>query len=49
MFYPLHDDGNAYAWIVALVVGMAASAILGVVLQVVFLGWMQARSYARRW
>ena len=43
VFYPLYDAGNAYAWIVALVVGMAASAILGVVLQVVFLGWMQGQ------
>ncbi|WP_425909880.1 hypothetical protein [Nitrobacter sp. TKz-YC02] len=43
LFYPLYDDGNAYTWIVALVVGMAASAILSIVLQVVFLGWMQGQ------
>lgn len=43
VFYPLYDDGNAYAWIVALAAGISASAILGVVLQVVFLGWMQGQ------
>jgi len=43
VFYPLYDNGAAYAWIVALAAGISASAILGVVLQVVFLGWMQGQ------
>jgi branched-chain amino acid transport system permease protein len=43
VFYPLYDAGNPYAWIAALLAGIAASAVLGVILQVVFLGWMQGQ------
>lgn len=43
VFYPLYDQGNAYAWVIALVVGIGASALLGIVLQVTLLGWMQGQ------
>lgn len=43
VFYPLYDQGNAFAWVIALVVGIGASALLGVVLQVALLGWMQGQ------
>jgi branched-chain amino acid transport system permease protein len=42
-FNPLYDAGDPYAWTVALVVGIAAAGICGVILQVVFLGWMQGQ------
>lgn len=43
IFYPLYDQGQPYAWVVALVVGMAAAAVFGVILQVTLLGWMQGQ------
>jgi branched-chain amino acid transport system permease protein len=43
VFDPLYasDATYAYAWYIALVAGVAAAAIAGIVMQVVFLGWMQ--------
>jgi branched-chain amino acid transport system permease protein len=43
IFYPLYDQGNSYAWVIALAVGMAAAALSGVILQVGLLGWMQGQ------
>jgi branched-chain amino acid transport system permease protein len=45
VFDPLYaaDATYAYAWYIALVAGVAAAAIAGVVMQVVFLGWMQGQ------
>lgn len=43
IFNPLYDAGDPFAWTIALAAGIAAAAICGVVLQVVFLGWMQGQ------
>lgn len=42
-FYPLYDAGNAYAWLIGMAAGVAAAAVCGVVLQSVFLGWLQGQ------
>ena len=43
VFNPLYDSGDPYAWAIALAAGVAARRPVGVVLQVVFLGWMQGQ------
>jgi branched-chain amino acid transport system permease protein len=43
VFNPLYDAGSPYAWMLAMGAGIAAAAVAGVVLQVVFLGWMQGQ------
>jgi len=39
----LNDATYAYAWYIAILAGIAAAAIVGVVMQVAFLGWMQGQ------
>lgn len=45
VFDPLYaaDATYHYAWFIALLAGVAAAAIAGIVMQVVFLGWMQGQ------
>lgn len=44
VFDPIYGSAwYSYAWLIAIVAGIAAVAILGVVMQVVFLGWMQGQ------
>lgn len=43
VFNPLYDAGDPYAWLLAMMAGIAAAAVAGIVLQVVFLGWMQGQ------
>ena len=44
-FEPLYasDATHAYAWYLAVLAGIAAAAVLGVVMQVTLLGWMQGQ------
>lgn len=41
VFYPLYDDGNPYAWPLAMIAGVLGAMAAGFVLQVLFLGWIQ--------
>ncbi|HYF18557.1 MAG TPA: branched-chain amino acid ABC transporter permease [Ramlibacter sp.] len=43
VFEPLYDRGAGYAWPLALAVGALAAAAAGIVVQKVFLGWMQGQ------
>ena len=43
VFYPLYDAGSPHAWLIGMAAGVAATAVFGVVLQSVFLGWMQGQ------
>lgn len=43
VFEPLYDQGSGYAWFAALATGAAAAAVAGVVMQKVFLEWMQGQ------
>jgi branched-chain amino acid transport system permease protein len=45
VFDPLYaaDATHAYAWYIAILAGIAAAAILGIVVQVGLLGWMQGQ------
>ena len=43
VFEPLYDKGASYAWPLALGVGAAVAALAGVVMQKLFLGWMQGQ------
>lgn len=42
-FEPLYDADRWYAWYVAIAAGVAASVVLGVAIQKVFLEWMQGQ------
>jgi branched-chain amino acid transport system permease protein len=43
VFEPLYDRDVWYAWYVGLVAGVAFAALMGLVMQQVFLGWMQGQ------
>jgi len=43
VFEPLYDRDVWYAWYLAVLAGVAAAAVAGMVLQQVFLGWMQGQ------
>ena len=45
VFDPLYmnDATYSYAWYIAILAGIAAAAIVGIVMQVAFLGWMQGQ------
>jgi branched-chain amino acid transport system permease protein len=43
VFEPLYDKGASYAWVAGLAAGAAAASAAGVVMQKVFLGWMQGQ------
>jgi branched-chain amino acid transport system permease protein len=43
VFGPLYDADNPWAWYAALLGGMAAAGVAGVLLQVSLLGWMQGQ------
>jgi len=43
VFEPLYDQGKWYAWYLALLTGASGAALAGVVMQRVFLGWMQGQ------
>lgn len=43
VFEPLYDEGHWAAWYAALAAGAVAAAVAGVVMQKVFLGWMQGQ------
>jgi len=42
LFYGSNTWGD-YAWLIAIAAGIAATALAGVIMQVVFLGWMQGQ------
>lgn len=43
VYNPLYDAGLSYAWVVGMGAGIVAAAVAGVLLQWVFLGWMQGQ------
>jgi branched-chain amino acid transport system permease protein len=43
VFEPLYDDGLWYAWYLAIPAGMAAAAVVGILMQSALLGWMQGQ------
>lgn len=43
VYNPLYDAGLSYAWVVGMGAGILAAAVAGVLLQWVFLGWMQGQ------
>ncbi|MCZ8187633.1 MAG: branched-chain amino acid ABC transporter permease [Beijerinckiaceae bacterium] len=43
VFEPLYDRDLWYAWYLAILAGMAAAALFGVLMQTVLLGWMQGQ------
>jgi branched-chain amino acid transport system permease protein len=43
VYNPLYDAGLSYAWVAGMGAGIVAAAIAGVLLQWVFLGWMQGQ------
>lgn len=43
VFEPLYDQGASYAWALALLVGALVSGLAGIVMQKLFLGWMQGQ------